>query len=149
MCDINLVLLLSECNEAVQAYVRNCPFAYSLYPCTASSFCVMRKLKTVLPINTPIFQCVPIRNKGRKGTGCSHIHNGFYIGHLHFLVAYGHFPAPLVPVLLGKGCPDTGRLSREETARLMSAASTAMDSSDLFTVTNCRLSQNSATRSNN
>ena len=48
----------------------------------------------------------------------------------------GHFPALLVPVLFGNGCPGAGRLSREETARLMSAASTAMDSNDLFTVTN-------------
>lgn len=74
--------------------------------------------------------------------GCSHIR-------MRFPIAYNYFPKTLVPVLFGNGCPDAGRLSREETARLMSAASTAMDSNDLFTVTNCRLSQNSATRSNN
>ena len=61
--------------------------------------------------------------------------------------AYGYLPAPLFPVFACVGCTDAGRLSRLDTARLMSSAFTAMESNALFTVTSCYLSQNSDTRS--
>ena len=74
---------------------------------------------------------------------------------LNFILAIQIFPKHTVTFLRrwcqyywGDGCPDAGRLSSEETARLMSVAFTAIDNNDLFTVTNCRLSQNSLTRSN-
>ena len=49
--------------------------------------------------------------------------------------AYGYLPDPLFPVFACVGCTDAGRLSRLDTARLMSSAFTAMESNTLFTVT--------------
>ena len=56
----------------------------------------------------------------------AHIHIGFHIGNSDFPKAYGYFPAPLVPMLFENGCPDTGRLSRDETARLMEQVDNAL-----------------------
>ena len=143
------MLLLSEWNEAAKCMYG---IARWLFVVPLHGFILLcnEQVENCLTDKQRLFLNVFLSEiRDEKGTGCSNIPIGFYIGHLNFPIAYGHFPAPLLPVLFGNGCPGAGRLSREETARLMSAASTAIDSNDLFTVTNCRLSQNSDTRSNN
>ncbi len=120
-----------------------CPFVVS---CTASSSRNRMSDEKGNGCSCDTLNCSNLERREEKKRLYERRSNAF----LYF--ANGYLPAPVFPVFpvfACVGCTDAGRLSRLDTAQLMSSAFTAMESNTLFTVTSCCLSQKSDTRSNN